>query len=153
MWFYFNVFCFTCVFYLSCCITVYLNLHLPINMFTLSQEWNWLDNRAQDGRSQSISQMTLKYCVFAECHHFIFMMPDSSRWYRVGLLQLKWSAVEKHLAIWETHALKTKLPAECDIICYCNAGGTVFRCLQYLHIQLYWFLLLFLCICLQIWTE
>lgn len=119
MWFYFNVFCFTGVFFIRVVVLLYISTcTCQINVFTLSQEWNWPDSRAQDGRSQSIRQMAWKNCV---CRKPLF---HGSRWYRVGLLQLKWSAVEKHLASWGTH-LKTQLTAECDIICYCNAGGTV----------------------------
>lgn len=129
MWFYFNVFRFTGVFirvvvlmYISACTC-------QINVFTLSQKWNWPDSHEKDGQSQSIKQMALRYSVFTESHHFVFMMPDCSRWYHVGLLELKLSAVEKHLASLETHALKTRLPADSVIICYCNARGTVFSLL------------------------
>lgn len=119
MWFYFNVFLCTGVFIRVVVLQYILACTCQINVFVLSHEWNWPDSLAKDGQSQSIRQMALKYI-------FVFMMPDSSRWYRVGLLQLKLLAVEKHLASLGTHALKTRLPAECDIICYCNARGTVF---------------------------
>ncbi len=72
MWFYFNVFRFTGVFFIRVVVLLYISTcTCQINVFTLSQEWNWPDSRAQDGRSQSIRQMAWKNYVFAESHYFM----------------------------------------------------------------------------------
>lgn len=75
--------------------------------------------------------MALKYYVFAKSKH-------TSRIHEacVELLQLKWSAVEKHLA--EEHMLlKHNYLLSVILSVIVTLEELFFRCLQYLHIQLY----------------